>query len=322
MHERPVPGQNPATPHGHFLLEDVVKRNLIWAAPAALAFVLAVSGVPALATAPTTRTIYFSVVDSKGVPVAGVTAADVTVKENNKECPVDKLEAATGLLQIGVIVDDNGTGAFRGVTGQFIGSLLGKAEFEVVTVMQQVRRLTEFTADVNALKGAVEALGQRPGVGDGSFVSDAIFEVGKDLEKRSPRRAIVVITAAGPDRSNAQSGDVLRQLKLSMTSMHVVSLSSSMVTQASSSNNLGGLMSQAEGNRALDEGPKQSGGRLHGVQRVADTASALKIVSDQLSSQYALTYTLPDGVKPHERLQIQVKRPGTTVLAPTKINDR
>ncbi len=299
-----------------------MKRNLLWsAALAALVLLAAGSRVDTLA-APTSRTIYFSVVDNKGVPVPGLTAADVTVKENNKEYAVEKLEPATGPLQIAVIVDDNGTGAFRGTTAGFIQNMLSKAEFEVITVLQQVRRLTELTSDVNALKGAIDSLTQRPGVADGSFLTDAILEAGKDLEKRSATRpAIVVITAAGPDRSNAQSGDVLKQLKTTMASMNVVSLANAMVT-ATGSAGLGGMMNEAEGNRALDDGPKQSGGKRYGAQSTADVVAALKLVADQLSSQYALTYTLPDGVKPHERLQIQVKKGGTTVLAPTKINDR
>jgi VWFA-related protein len=289
----------------------------------ALVLLAAAPRVDTRAAVPTARTIYLSVVDNKGVPVAGVTAADVTVKENNKEYPVEKFELATGPLQLGLIIDDNGTGAFRGVTAQFIQNLLGKAEFEVVTVMQQVRKLTEFTTDVNALKGAIDALVQRPGASDGTYLTDGILEVGKDLESRKATRpAIVVITAAGPDRSNAQSGDVLRQLKTTMASFNVVSLSNAMVTNEGGGNNLGGLMNQAEGNRALDEGPKQAGGKRYSVQKLADVAAALKIVSDQLASQYVLTYTLPDGVKPHERLQIQVKKGGTTVLAPTKINDK
>lgn len=299
-----------------------MKPHLIWsAAVAALVFVAAVPRVGTLA-APASRTIYFSVVDNKGVPVPGLTAADVTVKENNKEYAVEKLAPATGPLQIAVVVDDNGTGAFRGITAGFIQNLLGKAEFEVITVLQQVRRLTDFTADVNLLKGAIDALTQRPGGTDGSYLTDAILEAGKDLEKRAaPRPAIVVITAAGPDQSSAQSGDILRQLKTTMASLHVVSLSNAMMTPGGSSA-LGGMIDEAEGNRALDDGPKQSGGKRYSAQNAAGVVAALKVVSDQLASQYALSYTLPDGVKPHERLQIQVKKGGTTVMAPTKINDR
>jgi VWFA-related protein len=299
-----------------------VRHNYSWSAAAAALVLLAATARADMSAAPVSRTIYFSVVDNKGAPVPGLTSADVTVKENNKEYPVEKFGPATGPLQIAVIVDDNGTGAFRSATAGFIQNMLGKAEFEIVTVLQQVRRLTEFTTDVNTLKAAIDSLGQRSGVSDGSFLTDAIFEAGEDLQKRAAARpAIVVITAAGPDRSNAQSGDVLKQLKATMASLNVVSLSSPMVT-ASGTSGLGALINDAEGNRALDEGPRQSGGKRHGAQTAQAVTAALKLVSDQLSSQYALTYTLPDGVKPHERLQIQVKKGGTTVLAPTRIDDR
>lgn len=293
-----------------------MKRTVIGLSAAAA---LAVSGTvtPMRAAAPTTRTIYFSVVDSKGVPMPGLTAADVTVKENGKDYAVEKVEPASGQIQLGIVVDDNGTGAFRGATGALVQGLFGKAEFEIVTVLQQVRRLTEFTGDGEKLKAVLSgpALGQRPGATDGNYLADGILDVGKDLEKRGAKRpAIVVLSASAADKSNAQSGDVLKQLKTTMATLYVVSLSSSMVTNADSAN--------VDSNRALDDGPKQSGGKRLNVQSIAEVAGAVKAVADQLAGQYVLTYTVPDGVKINEKLQVQVKKSGATVMAPTKINDK
>jgi len=42
-------------------------------------------------------------------------------------------------------------------------------------------------------------------------------------------------------------------------------------------------------------------------------------LADDLQSQFVITYTLPPGVKPHERFNLTVKRHGLTVRAPSAI---
>jgi len=41
-----------------------------------------------------------------------------------------------------------------------------------------------------------------------------------------------------------------------------------------------------------------------------------------LKRQYVIEYTLPDGVKPSERLSVTVKRKGVTLRAPTRVPDK
>jgi hypothetical protein len=45
-------------------------------------------------------------------------------------------------------------------------------------------------------------------------------------------------------------------------------------------------------------------------------------LADSLLHQYALTYTLPDGVKPNEKLALTTSRKGVTLVAPARIPDK
>ena len=283
------------------------------------AVILPSSIARARALEPTGRTVYVSVVDNKGVPVGDLSAADFTVKENGKEYPVEKVEVARSPMQVAIVVDDNGTGAFRaGVASLVQGLLPMQAEFQIMTVLRQVTRVTEFTSNVELLRPAITGLISRPGAQDGSYLVDGLLEAVKDLDKKKAARPVVVaFTVGAGDKSLSSSSDVLRQLKQTMTSLHVLALGNAMVSEAASS-----AMDVVNVNQVLDEGPKQSGGRRHALTGVPQVADAVTRVVDQLTKQYALTYTLPDGVKKHERLQVQVKRSGTTVMAPTKIADR
>jgi hypothetical protein len=74
--------------------------------------------------------------------------------------------------------------------------------------------------------------------------------------------------------------------------------------------------------RVLFDGPTLSGGssRLaNGTQAFFD---ALNAVANTLANQYRLTYILPDGVKPHQRLEVTTTRPDVKIVAPTRIPDR
>jgi len=283
------------------------------------AVILPSSIARARAVEPTGRTVYVSVVDNKGVPVGDLTAADFTVKENGKEYPLEKVEVAKSPMQVAIVVDDNGTGAFRsGVASLVQGLLPMQSEFQIMTVLRQVTRVTEFTSNVELLRPAITGLISRPGAQDGSYLVDGLLETVKDLDKKKAARPVVVaFTVGAGDKSLSSSSDVLRQLKQTMASLHVLALGNAMVSEAATS-----AMDVVNVNQVLDEGPKQSGGRRHALTGVPQVADAVTRVVDQLTKQYALTYTLPDGVKKHERLQVQVKRSGTTVMAPAKISDR
>jgi hypothetical protein len=259
---------------------------------------LSMPSVTARAVEPTPRTVYVSVVDGKGVAIGDLTAADFSVKENGKDYPLTKAELAQGPMQVAIVVDDNGTGAFR----QGVAALA---------------RVTEFTSNVETLRTGITSLVARPGAQDGNYAVDAALEALKDLEKKKATRPVLVMFTVGAgDKSLSSSAEVLRSLKQTMASLHVLALGNAMVSAAA------GGMDQINLQQVLDDGPKQSGGKRHSLTAVPQVAEGVQRVLDHLTKQYALSYMLPDGVKKHERLQVAVKRSGATVMAPAKISDR
>ena len=74
--------------------------------------------------------------------------------------------------------------------------------------------------------------------------------------------------------------------------------------------------------RVLGDGPRQSGGIIEQVTGNTALAPAIAKLAGTLRHQYALTYAMPDGVKPNARLSLSTRRKNVKLLAPTRLPDR
>lgn len=300
-----------------------------------LPVVLAWAVVPALATgrvdAPKvspvdahTRTLYVVVTDSKGAAVTDLTAADFVIKESGKEREIVKAEIATAPLQVAVIVDDNGTGLFRYGLGQFLQKLLGRGEFAISTVIGQTMKILDYTTSPDALSTALGRLNPRPETPDGGQLIEGISESAKELLKRHAGRPVIVaLTVGGEEHSPINAHDVLETLKDSGASLNVISVAGSALRSTMTSSNPGdaldGTLNLGE---VLGDGPKQSGGRRDEIVATAGIVQGLQLLADELLHQYVISYSLPNGVKPSDRIQVSVKRKGVTLRAPSRIPDK
>lgn len=253
----------------------------------------------------TVRTVYFTAIDDKGAPVLDLTAADLTVKENGKDRIIATLQPATAPLQVAILVDDAGTGGFRSAVAQFLQKVSGRAVFAISVLSPQPIKVADFTTDVNDLNAAVNRLGARGRVApDTEQIIEAVRESANALQQRRGRRAIIVLTVAGEKAASDLADEALGALKRSGASLSVVSIA-------------GG-----DAGRVLGDGPRQSGGTVLQVSGQTPVGGVLGQVADNLLYQYALTYTLPDGVKPNEKLSLSTSRKGVTLLAPSRIPDK
>ena len=282
-------------------------RILTLATSVCLALVpLRLIAAPDPAPAETTRRVFFSAVDAKGAPVTDLTPTDLTLKEGGKDRPVATLAPATGKFQVSILVDDGGQGSFQGAVGYFISRTLGRADYAISMLNPQPLKLVDYTADTNALQAAVGKLVQRGRLQqDGLQMIESVSWAAKELRKReSPRPVILAITNGGEPGSSEVADFVLNDLKASGASLHVVYIN--------------GLQL----GKVLNEGPKHSGGLLFNAASTQAINEALTRVAATLMTQYELTYVLPDGTKPNDRLILQTKRQGVTLIAPQRIPDR
>jgi hypothetical protein len=271
-----------------------------------------------------TRRVYVTALDRTGAVVSDLAAADVTVKEGGKARDVTSLRPATEPLQIAILVDDNGTGLFRVPVGRFIEGLLGRAEFSIIMVAGQPRRLTPFTGNTETLSEAIAQLIARPGSPDGGQLLSGIHESALDFERRKVERPVILaLTVGGEEHTPLPPHHVLDQLRKSGAALHVVSVLGSSQRSTAPADRASDLLNENLGlHEVLGDGPKRSGGRREEIPAIAGAVTGLQQLAEALKRQYVVEYTLPDGVKASDRFSIATRRKDVTLRAPTHIPDR
>ena len=260
-----------------------------------------------------TRDVYVSVVNAKGAPVPGLTAADFVVKEDGVAREVLKAGPATEPMDIALVVDDSqaSTAAIQPLReglNAFVDTLKGKGEISLVTIGERPTSLVNYTRDTAAVKKEINRLFARPG--SGAYLTEGILDVSKGLEKRKAARpVIVVITFAGVEFSNQQYRPVLDQLLASGATLHVLEVG---IPPASNNDEL------RNRNLVIAEGTEQTGGRRD--QLLADTAipDRMRQLADELATQYLVTYARPETLIPPEKISVGVITPGLTARARTR----
>jgi hypothetical protein len=251
----------------------------------------------------TIRRVFFSATDARGLPVTDLTAADLTITEGGRECAVATLGPATGPLQISILVDDAGQGFFEGPVGYFVGRMMARSEITISMLNPQPFRLVDYTTDPAALLAAVNKLIQRGRIQqDGQQVAEAVAWAANELRKREAARPVIlVVTATGESGTLEVDDFILRDLRASGASLHVIHVNG------------------VDLGMVLSEGPMFSGGILANAASTESMRDAIARIAASLQNQYELTYVLSDGTRPNDRLQLRTTRSGVTLLAPQRI---
>lgn len=268
---------------------------------------------------PLSRTVYVSVTDGQGAPVADLTAADFAVKEGGKEREVVKAEPAKSRLRLALVAEERlvADGSIRMGMFEIIKRLNGVADIAIITVGLRNTTVVDYTASPDALVSALNKLSLNPN--PNSNMTEGILELAKTLEQRQDERAAMVVLAfSGGQSGGAPSKDVLDKVRQSGVVMHSVTLSG----VGGNAAGVGELGDASNREQVLGDGPKQTGGRRIDIPSTGGAQKALQQIAGDLLGQYALTYTLPDGVKPDKRFSASLKRKGLTLRAPNAIPDR
>jgi hypothetical protein len=287
-------------------------------------------GAAALAQAPPSiaRIVYVSAVDRDGHAIADLQAADLELRADGKKSTIVNLGPAQAPLRIALIVSDGGTGGFQLGLATFMQRLLGRAEFSIISLIVQPETVVDYSSEAGTLKAALLRVGPR-GRQRGAQLMETIQAATRHVQ-RDGTRPVILVTRVGAEATTSISGEDLRtELRRSGAILYVVSTLGA--ERAAPSQARAGISTEqaqlqdaevtdAAFNLAqvLGDGSKESGG--HHEQVISTTlVPALERVANELLNQYAVSYLLPDGAKPGDKLSISAKRKGVRILAPSRI---
>jgi hypothetical protein len=149
-------------------------------------------------------------------------------------------------------------------------------------------------------------------------VAEGVLEVASELTAAKTDRPVLVVLAFSGGQAGVDPRNVLERVRQSGMTMSAVTL----VAGGADAGGVGAMSDQSGREQILGDGPKQSGGRRIEVPSTGAFPKALQQIADDLLAQYAITYALPEGVKPDKRFSISSKRRGVTLRGPSAIPDR
>ena len=290
----------------------------------ALACALAASAPASVrlsAAGPTTRTVYVTVVDDNGRPVSGLTPADFTVKESGKEREIASVAPASEKIRLALMVEQllASQSYVRAGLAEFVARMCPSAEIALFMITQRNETIVDFTSDPNAL---VEGIRNLPlsQVRLTAAVPDALYEMAKNFEKAKPARPVIVLATVEQGQSTEIDPEsILSQIAKSKAQFWAVSIEPAGSRSGAGIRNLRDFAGRSQ---IIGDGSLQSGGRRVPVMVLPGFQQGLQQVADELSSQYVITYTLPDGVRPADRISVSLKKPGATLRAPSRVPNK
>jgi hypothetical protein len=159
----------------------------------------------------------------------------------------------------------------------------------------------------------------RPATPEGGQLLEGIFNAAREITQREPARPVIIaLTVGGEEQSPLPSRRVLDELNKSRASLHVLFVDIPSVRPARPATKPSDLLeSNFNLNRVLGDGPGESGGRHREVLAMNALVVEVQETARDLLSQYAITYSRGTSRNP-QKLQVYVRRPNMTVIAPTR----
>jgi hypothetical protein len=286
----------------------------------AAAALLSIAAASDTARAQSTRSdlqrLFVTVIDGRGQPVTGLTAADFAVQLDGTRQTIETVTPAKEPLSLALLTDRLGLSTtytqfdVQRALGTFVKTLREASpgvRIAFSTFDGPVSHITRFTSAPGELDRALTRLPSS--VPDSTFL-DAIKET-STMMLRAPtaRRAIfALVSAYRPDQSAVRSDEAGQMLQMSGASLWALEVVRDLTQGGNAVSDPRELM--------LESGTTLSGGLRQTISRLADLEPALLLFAKQLAGHYEISFG-PGGGTRRSQLIVGVRGNGLRILAPS-----
>jgi hypothetical protein len=259
------------------------------------------------------RSLYVSVVDQNGAPVAGLGPSDVVVREDNVAREVLRVTPASDPMQIALLVDTSlaanpHISDIRQALPPFVTALITptatdrRNQIAVIGLGERPTILSEYSSDPVQIRQGIDRIWAMPG--SGMYLLDALVETAQGFTRREAARPVIIaIATSGVEYSNRHHDQVVDALKSAGAAFYALMLGQP---------DTGLSVESRERAITLDQGTRLTGGSYEQVLASISLAPRLKLLADQLTHQYKVTYGRPESLIPPEKITVSAAKPGLT----------
>ena len=213
------------------------------------------------------------------------------------------VKPATTPLRVALIVSDAGRGWFQIDAIRLCEALVEHGEISITALVQDFETLTDYTQDVDLIRDGLARLGKSV-VNFGPApvrLIETIVRVARGIRRDGYRTAIVVMRGSSEARPAFGAEEALDAIRQSGAALYVVGPV------------FAGALETLPAAMVLETGSRESGGRQ------IRTAAEVPGIATELINQYEITYTLPSGMTPSDRVSVTSIRTGVAVQAPSRV---
>ena len=240
-----------------------------------------------------------TVTDPMNRLVTGLEQDDFQVYENNKEQKIRTFASEDAPVSIGIIFDLSGSMTSKLIRAreaivQFIKTANPQDEFFVIGFNDRPELIEDFTnsmEDIQARLATVRA-------GHRTALLDAIyFGVAKMKDARHERKALLVVSDGGDNRSRYTEGEVRAQVREADVEIYSIGIFDPYAPTPE----------ERTGPQLLDDVSEVTGGRLFRVDDVDEMSDIAEKISTELRNQYVIGYRPGDLTRDGKWRKVKVK---------------
>jgi Ca-activated chloride channel family protein len=281
-----------------------------------------VEGKAALAARPSERIrvdvnlvlVPLTVTDPMNRLVTGLDKENFFLFENNGPQTIKTFSSEDAPVSIGVIFDLSGSMSNKVVRSresivQFLKTANPQDEFFVIGFNDRPELIEDFTSSVDDIEARLEMV--KPG--HRTALLDAIyFGLNKMKDAKYPRKALLVVSDGGDNRSRYTENEVRSAVRESDVQIYSIGIFDQYAP--TTEERLGPLL--------LNDISEETGGRLFRVDDVADMADIATKISAELRNEYVLGYRPADEKHDGKWRKLKVKLVAPPGLPPLTVHAR
>src|SRR5215469_7615729 len=240
-----------------------------------------------------------TVTDPMNRLVTGLEQEDFKVFENNGEQHIKSFAAEDAPVSIGIIFDLSGSMNSKLIRAresilQFIKTANPQDEFFVIGFNDRPELIEDFTSSVEDIQARLTNIK----AGHRTALLDAIYYgVAKMKDARHERKALLVVSDGGDNRSRYTEGEVRAQVRESDVEIYSIGIFDPYAPTPE----------ERTGPQLLEDLSDSTGGRMFRVDDVDEMSDIAEKISTELRNQYVIGYKPKDRTRDGKWRKVKVK---------------